>query len=122
MTLSGDIPVRGFMIMARDESTSDRGHGYFFPANDATGDLSKPLDCAGMPQSECQGQDNNACPGTANAMTHNSRDDKDSVSFVWTPPAQMIGTSVTFVATVVQQFSEGVSVWYENVESLHIDI
>ena len=32
--------------------------------------------------------------GTANAITHNSSDDKDSITVVWTPPSAMSGEVV----------------------------
>ena len=42
--------------------------------------------------------------GTANAITHNSSVDKDSITVVWTPPSAMTG-EVVFVVSVSSIFS-----------------
>ena len=76
---------RGFMLMA--EVNGDRGHGYFVPA-DESAELSATMDCENLP-STCQ--DEAACQGFANAIAHNSGDDKESITAIWTPPSQMSG-------------------------------
>ena len=37
---------------------------------------------------------NSSWQGTANAITHNSAEDKDSITVVWTPPSAMSGEVV----------------------------
>ena len=69
------------------EVNGDRGHGYFVPA-DESAELSATMDCENLP-STCQ--DEAACQGFANAIAHNSGDDKESITAIWTPPSQMSG-------------------------------
>lgn len=104
-----DRKFRGFMIMA--EVLGERGHGYFVPTIESK-PLAKTLNCEDMP-STCP--DPAACQGTANAIAHNSGDDKDSITVIWTPPSRMSG-DVTFQATVVGENSD-VSTWWENIRS-----
>ncbi len=62
--------------------------------------------------------------GTANAATHfDGSKDKSSVSVVWTPPQEISGRSVAFVATVVAG-NDPVrgSKWYEGISSQTVDI
>lgn len=103
---SEDKKFRGFMIMA--EAVGERGHGYFVPTIE-TKPFAKALSCENLP-STCS--DPAACQGTSNAITHNSPDDKDSITVLWTPPSLMSG-EVTFQATVVGERH----IWYENIRS-----
>jgi hypothetical protein len=49
----------------------------------------------------------------------NGKEDKFSViRAIWTPPAEMTGRTVTFVATVVQKFD----LWWRGIESNTIDL
>lgn len=93
------------------------------------------MDCPNMP-STCS--DAAACQGTANAITHQVRiilsvclndfngliiqDGKEAkfgaILSIWTPPASMSGKSVTFVATVVQEFD----LWWRGIESNTVDL
>ncbi|KAH8035685.1 hypothetical protein HPB51_007929 [Rhipicephalus microplus] len=77
----GSTPFKGVILTARDVNTSELLQGTFTP--DAQ---TKTLDCPG---------------GAANAITHNSRDDKTQVVVTWTAPAGYTG-QVYFSATVVQ--------------------
>jgi len=97
-TTKAGAPFRGFMIMA--EVHGDRGHGYFVPAPESN-NVAGRLDCQGLPVT-CA--DPAACQGTANAITHNSSVDKDSITVVWTPPSAMTG-EVVFVVSVSYIFS-----------------
>ena len=72
------------MIMA--EIGGERGHGYFYPTKDSA-DLSKPVDCTNLPLS-CEDE---SCQGKANAMSHNSREDKEAITLIWTAPSQFKG-------------------------------
>jgi len=94
------------------EVDGERGHGYFIPAKDSV-KLTKAVNCENMPLS-CK--DENECQGNANAMSHKSRDDKESVNLIWTAPSEFRG-QVTFVSTVVGQHSDDVSKWWENIRS-----
>ena len=76
---------RGFMIMA--EVLDERGHGYFVPTLESK-PFSKALNCEDMP-STCP--DPAACQGTANAITHNSGEEKEKITVIWTPPSRMSG-------------------------------
>merc|ERR1712203_710803 len=76
---------RGFMIMA--EGLGERGHGYFVPTLESK-PLAKTLNCEDMP-STCP--DPAACQGTANAITHNSSEEKEKITVIWTPPSRMSG-------------------------------
>jgi len=105
-TTKGGATFRGFMIMA--EVHGDRGHGYFVPAPESK-NLAGRLDCQGLPVT-CA--DPAACQGTANAITHNSSDDKDSITVVWTPPSAMSG-EVVFQATVVGEKQDRSTYWEE---------
>ncbi|XP_075528375.1 defense protein l(2)34Fc-like [Dermacentor variabilis] len=77
----GSTPFKGVILTARDVHTSQLLQGTFTP--DAQ---TKTLDCPG---------------GNANAITHNSRDEKTQVVVTWTAPAGYTG-QVYFSATVVQ--------------------
>ena len=69
------------------EVDGERGHGYFIPAKDSV-KLTKAVNCENMPLS-CK--DENECQGNANAMSHKSRDDKESVNLIWTAPSEFRG-------------------------------
>jgi len=97
---------KGFMIMA--EVLDERGHGYFVPTIESK-PFAKALNCENMPKT-CP--DPAACQGTANAITHNSGDEKEKITVIWTPPSRMSG-DVTFQATVVENQHR----WWENVRS-----
>ena len=43
--------------------------------------------------------------GTANAITHNSAEDKDSITVVWTPPSAMSG-EVVFQVIFLQNIQQ----------------
>ena len=53
---------------------------------------------------------------------------KTRVDLIWTPPASAFeggrGSTVTFVATVIQNYNDanGIAKWWENVESLVVDL
>ena len=113
-TKTAEQNFRGFLIMA--EVDGGRGHGYFIPAKDSK-DLVQSLDCKGLP-SPCP--EPNTCQGNANAVTHTSNEEKNSVTLIWTPPSQTRGL-VVFVATVVGENSEK-STWWEDVRSDPIEI
>ena len=98
------------------EVDGERGHGYFIPAKDSV-KLTKAVNCENMPPS-CS--DDNACQGNANAMSHKSGEDKETVNLIWTAPSEFRG-QVTFVSTVVGQ-NDGVSKWWENIRSQPINI
>ena len=68
MTLqsSSSIPFRGFLLMARNELSGERGDGYFYPRPEYI-DAAKPLSCQNFPPS-CA--DPAACQGLSNAVTH----------------------------------------------------
>ena len=68
------------------EIDGERGHGYFYPTKDSA-ELTKPVDCTNLPLS-CEDE---SCQGKANAMSHNSREDKESITLIWTPPSQFKG-------------------------------
>merc|ERR1739842_138651 len=108
-TTKAGAPFRGFMIMA--EVHGDRGHGYFVPAPESN-KVAGRLDWQGLPVT-CA--DPAACQGTANAITHNSSVDKDSITVVWTPPSAMTG-EVVFVATVVGEKTDRSTYW-DNIRS-----
>ena len=94
-----------------------RGLGYFIPTQDSK-DLVKSLDCPDLP-STCP--EPNACQGTANAVTHSSNKDKQSVAVVWTPPSQINGT-VHFLATFVGENRGDNSTWWQGVRSNPVKI
>ena len=94
----------------------DRGHGYFVPAPESK-NLAGRLDCQGLPVTCADPAACQVChsfqgmqywwrkdskgwsiksvwQGTANAITHNSSEDKDSITVVWTPPSAMSGEVV----------------------------
>ncbi|TRY70824.1 hypothetical protein TCAL_04873 [Tigriopus californicus] len=106
---TSDVDFKGFMIMAKDESSQERGHGYFIATPDSK-KIARHMNCEGFPKS-CN--DPAACQGTANALTHSSNEFKKSVTAVWTPPTQMSGHDIIFVATVVVKFDT----WYEGLAS-----
>ena len=102
----------GFQSLNHHQVHGDRGHGYFVPAPESK-DLAGRLDCQGLPvtcadPAACQvGEQSNVKfefffswqklvyhQGTANAITHNSSVDKDSITVVWTPPSAMEGEVV----------------------------
>lgn len=88
VTLSGndDSQFRGFFLQARKPNVNTASYGTF----DVTGNSeAQTLDCFAQ---------------TKNAVGHNSRDDKNTTSFQWTPPSDLTG-DVEFVATVVQVHS-----------------
>ena len=68
------------------EIDGGRGHGYFYPTK-ASAKLSKPVDCTSLPAS-CSDE---SCQGRANAMSHNSNEDKESITLIWTAPSQFSG-------------------------------
>ena len=94
-----------------------RGLGYFIPSL-ASKDLVQSLDCPDLP-STCPKPD--ACQGTANAVTHSSAEQKQSVSVVWTPPSNTNGT-VTFLATFVGENTQESSTWWQGVRSKPVKI
>ena len=112
---SGDDKFRGFLLMA--DVGGARGLGYFIPSLDSR-DLVQSLDCPELP-STCP--EPSACQGTANAVTHSSREDKQSVGVVWTPPSHINGT-VHFLATFVGENSGDNSTWWEGVRSNPVKI
>ena len=84
----------------------DKGHGYFIPFPESK-DLTGRLDCEGLPKTcpnpdACQVAAHPPLPltirfnyqGTANAITHNSHDDKDTINVIWTAPSSMTGQVV----------------------------
>ncbi|XP_077548628.1 putative defense protein 3 [Haemaphysalis longicornis] len=77
----GSTPFKGVILTARDVYTSQLIQGTFTPDHQT-----KTLDCTG---------------GRANAITHNSRDDKTQVVATWTAPPGFKG-QVYFSGTVVQ--------------------
>merc|ERR1711981_108922 len=111
---SGDR-FRGFLLMA--EVGGARGLGYFIPSQ-ASKALVQSLDCPDLP-STCP--EPSACQGTANAVTHSSNEDKQSVAVVWTPPSKVNGT-VQFLATFVGENSEDNSTWWHGVTSKPVKI
>ena len=72
------------------EVDGERGHGYFIPAKDSK-KFTKAVNCEKMPPSLCRGDDDNACQGFANAMSHNSNEDKDTINLIWTAPSKFSG-------------------------------
>ena len=72
------------------EVDGERGHGYFIPAKDSK-KFTKAVNCEKMPPSLCRGDDDNACQGFANAMSHNSKEDKDTINLIWTAPSEFRG-------------------------------
>ncbi|KAK8762332.1 hypothetical protein V5799_026400 [Amblyomma americanum] len=81
VTVYGSSPFKGLILTARDVHTSELLKGTFTPDVQT-----KTLDCTGA---------------TANAITHNSRDDKTQVVVSWTAPAGYTG-QVYFSGTVLQ--------------------
>ncbi|CAL1543833.1 unnamed protein product [Lymnaea stagnalis] len=77
VTLSGNVPFKGFFIRARQGSNFIEGT-YQFP---------------NIAQNKCNGQ----------AVSHNSPNPKDSVKVTWTAPANIASGAIQFVATVVQE-------------------
>jgi len=110
-----DDKFRGLLLMA--EVGGARGLGYFIPSQ-ASKALVKSLDCPDLP-STCP--EPSACKGTANAVTHSSSQDKQSVAVVWTPPSKANGT-VLFRATFVGENSQDNSTWWQGVTSNPVKI
>jgi len=84
LTIGGRDTYRGFLVSARDVSSSQPVGGVFTPFDAQA----KALDCNGA-----QGS----------AITHTSNSDKSNVKVQWTAPAGFRG-QVYFTATVVRSF------------------
>ena len=65
-SLHPSVPFRGFLVMARDEISGERGDGYLYPSPESLDDA-QPLSCPNMPPSCGDPAD---CQGTSNAATH----------------------------------------------------
>jgi len=75
------------------------------------------MDCQGFP-TDCVKDE---CQGRANALVHNSNEEKTSITAVWTPPSFMTG-EIEFVATVVGENNEESSTWWENITSQTVNL
>ncbi|KZS11272.1 Uncharacterized protein APZ42_024006 [Daphnia magna] len=96
---NGVPAFKGYLIQARS-GNSIKPIGTFTVAGESN--TGKTINCPG---------------GVMNAVTHTSRTDKTSETFLWTPPANFKG-QVVMMATVVVKYNE----YYKGVQSKLITV
>lgn len=87
VTLSGDVPFKGFFVQARSHTNGDVNPIGTWNFSASFG-LAKGVDCGGI---------------TNSAATHVTNDPKPRLILIWIPPDGFSG-SLNFLATVVQDF------------------